>query len=422
MSPFVATAIAMTLLPILAGSVAGRVVRSASPGWRRVTQAWAVAAIALMGNGALGLLGLWDLLWTAVFAVLGFGLGVGGVEGNAAARALVGMGLAAVVAEAAGRAVLPPAPYIAPPYVAPLAPLPVDEPGQNPEVACDLLFPSPATARAAIPDPASTVVHFGDSMVHGLSISEDDRFVGRLDARDAVRSHVAVATPGIAPDVLTAAAPRWLAHGAADLAVLYVFGGNDSGEMGMALPCCPEGVIDIVTGAPRCAEPAPLHGLARTLYRSPPPWPLWEAAEYSRVAAWTVAWMAWRPRAGGDLVGRDDVELQTARIVDQAHRFAAWQAARGTRTQVVFLSLPRGDSVRGREASDLIRAGLAASDLPWIDSTPWVDAFMDAGLPLLQDDGVHWTAQAHGAFAAWLAPQLLPPSGGLSSLDTEVLP
>lgn len=143
---------------------------------------------------------------------------------------------------------------------------------------------------------ARHVLHIGDSMTFGLGVDRQHTFQAVLERHEPETQHINGGIPGTAPDAYYLVLRRWLDLHRIDLAVMYLFEGNDVRGLGESYPCCEWRPL-LAYGAdgptPRCPE-APRLDLSKAgshwlLYNSPPPFLLRALIPYSSAAAFASA-------------------------------------------------------------------------------------------------------------------------------------
>lgn len=400
--PAVGPAIGWVFAQALVGALLGAVLGARWPTRRTVVTVVGGGAALWAGNLGVGWWGAWDLAVLIAVASIA-AAGAAGLRplrwwGGHLAGGLAGL----VVLEVGVRLWLPPGPFLGGLQVVPFAPLSVREHNvvggiyQDERMACAHIFDPPAIAPVWGP----RVVHVGDSIVYGLGLTPGMSLPHFLQGMDPGRVHVSRAIPGLGTDVLARVAEAALPQ--TDLLVFYIFGGNDVMEIGLGLPCCPEGVVELASGRRRCETARPQSVWRDTLYRSPPPLALRVAAEISQAARWTYGWWARMVRHGGfvGVVGTTD---QAERVL-LAEVARVERAAQAAEVPVLFVFLPASEQTFQR-SDDAIRDGLNDLGVPWIDVEPWI-ASWEGDAPLHLDDGIHWSRVGLRTLAGWLLPEM----------------
>src|SRR4029077_20527712 len=97
-----------------------------------------------------------------------------------------------------------------------------------------VLFPERFTPR-----PAATrrVLHIGDSMVFGVDIPRDQTFTADLEKLEPGVQHINGGISGMAPDDYLVVLRSWIARHQIELAVIYLFEGNDLNGLDSPHPC-----------------------------------------------------------------------------------------------------------------------------------------------------------------------------------------
>ncbi|MCB9665045.1 MAG: hypothetical protein H6732_13100 [Alphaproteobacteria bacterium] len=423
-SPLAASAWAFVevVLPVVAGDLAGAAWarrRSHPPGWGALVLVL-VACVALPVVATVGLRGpgLWDA--ALVGGAVWLGLAVG-ARGGAWPR-LLGQGLLALaLGEGLAWALLPTPPGIPRPLRAPWASWATDVTDVHGGTwstdveACRVVFSAPGRLPAR-----PRVLHVGDSMVFGSGVADHETFVASLGRRRPTEAHVALAAPGLSTDGELLAVRRWVAAGAWDAVVLYVFAGNDLAEVDRVWPCCPGGGL-LEGPRARCAEPAWPEGAAAARWRSPPPFALQVAAQGLRSAAWGYA--AWAAGRGGLVQPRaDELDAAVTRVADLAATLAREAQAAGAAASVVLLPAPPGADLAAPERQARLFGALRETGVHLVDAT----AFF-AAPPIARDaltvDGMHLSPAGHEAFASWVEEGVLERGAPASSgVDPRPLP
>lgn len=299
----------------------------------------------------------WDAAGMGVVLALGF---VYGSRLRAAERdvrtelrraglVVAGLAVGLAVAEAAVRIGLPPPRRFPPPEALSLVLRP-----EVREAACRDLYEGGPTSQALEDGERGRVVlHLGDSMVEGTTVSPDGVLTTLLDRLAPGTRHVNAAHAGAGPDYhLAMLRGRGEALRPA-VVVLWIYAGNDLADLDKPYACCGAGPLLDAAGAWRCPEPR-WRFPARALYaRSPVPHPLRVLASSSAFAAhlaWTWAGLAsWLEPALGGRPGEPVSEEAWARLRAVVRAFVAETGRLGAR--LVVVALPHRSTVEWEDPS-----------------------------------------------------------------------
>ena len=137
---------------------------------------------------------------------------------------------------------------------------------------------------------ARRVLHLGDSMTFGMGVAREQAFPALLDRLEPEAQHINAAIPGIAPDAYLVVLRRWIAEHAMNLAVMYVFEGNDVAGLDDHYPCCRwDSLLVYAAGPPAMRCPSAVldmgaAGFTWLWYNSPPPYVVRALIGYSSAA------------------------------------------------------------------------------------------------------------------------------------------
>ena len=426
-------ALALLVLPALAGFFSGVALRRCAGG--RLGSGPAAAALFLAPPVLACLLppyllriGFWDLLLAALSLGGGLALGVARPFSRlgrrtavlACAAALLGL----VVLEAGSR-LLPPVPYsFYPPWkVAFRIPTNQGVP-PYPTIQTDALYPrvDPAfmVTRTAVAEGARrTVLHVGDSMVHGTTLGLQHTFPSLLTALDPGTAHLNAGVPGTGPDYYYQLVFNWLEHMQVELVVVHLFAGGDLADMDRPYVFCRNGpLLDYPAEGPRPRCPAPDPGGMESLSRwfSPAPYLFRVAADCSAAARHLSALLyrlpgTWNLRLRG--------RRQAAHLEQLLRSLAARLNQRGVGLLVVVLphrlALEEGGKGRRRRSTELVDIAERAG-VPVLDAySPLAAGAKEHGvehlfLPEVPGD-VHFSAVGHRLLAQWLVREMKAPAG-----------
>ncbi len=438
---FLAALALLTLPPLLGGLLAAALRRVEAVRRRRFLTALPLVvlpfALALWKVRQLDDVGFWDLLGLACGFAAGVVLvmalpegrvrrGVTGVLGGT----LVGVALVEIVAR-----VLLPAPQSVPSPSQARWSMPVT----NRDAPCNLMYESPHEIEHRLsegPSDLPTVLHIGDSLVAGVGVRREETFVADLGVAQPGVRHVNLGAAGGGPEAYLVTLSRWTAARPAQLAVVYVFTGNDLEDLGAPSLCCEGGPLLRSVGGrlePRCPSPRWSIPPAMHAVTSPPPFALRVLAGSFRVAdalmrltvgvQQSLARRGWGSSSGRRPPARGREWEQLAPVLGALHTTAA-----AHRTPLLVVVLPSratlerslgrtpeghdywGDLTRGREAQQRVVDLARAAGIDTLDAwEPVRAAFEREGPPLFAREypgDVHFSALGHRVFTAWLRSAL----------------
>jgi hypothetical protein len=441
----VAVAFAFLVAPLLAFATLGRLVRGRRPpvGAAAATVAALIVTAAGAALSIVLVIGLWDALLGAALGGLGLAAGLRAPALGAALRRLALAGaaslLGALALELVTGSFLPRPPAFPPPESARAFVL-ADAPTASyrfhhsnyKRAVCEATYGNDVLRayrdlRATRPPEwnalAHRVVHVGDSMVYGLSVTEGETVPAALQRLDPMNLHVNAGIPSIGPDAYWMLARSFLAH-RPDLLVVYLFTGNDLTDMDLPYPCSAWGPLlrykpgsTPVLRLPEPFEWTPVQaGILRWLItQSPPPYPLRVATGWSDLARHaTGAFIAAVTRLGtppfDPALAWSHLEQVMTAIRDDA---------RQADVPLVFVVLPLNFALESADPTQseafAMRHRLVAHSrtlgVPVLD--PWDvigDAVRREGLAALFAQAipydVHFNARGSRLLAEWLYPQL----------------
>ncbi len=379
--------------------------------------------------------GFWDLL------LAGFALG-GGMAGAAlysptsVGRRTVLLAVAAVfvglVVLEAGSRLLPPVPYsFYPPWKVTLRLPAVDGVPPYPTVQTDALYPDEdpefmVVRTSEAKGAHKTVLHVGDSMVHGTTLERRRTFPALMSEMDGLTAHLNAGVPGTGPDYYYQLVLNWLEHIQVELVVLHLFAGGDLTDMDRSYAFCNNGpLLEYLRDGPQPLCPSPTPGKLDTLSRwqSPPPYLLRLAAGSSAAARHLCALFyrfpgLWNHRLQGKKQAEHLEQILTA--------LAARLSQRGIGLLVVVLphrrALEDGSEERRRRSTELVeianRAGVTALDAYPPLAAGAKDLGTDLFLPDVPGD-IHFSAEGHRLLARWMLHQLHEMEGALGPPQTS---
>ena len=442
--PPVVFALSLTLVAVALGGLCGRA--TAGRAWHSRAAVVALAALlwALMTRPPLLYVGGGDLLWLWG----AFALSVAAGRRATTLRwkpLLASVVFGAVLLELGARVAVPPrrdwGSYGAPQFVVDL--------GQRDSVCLHLMDAwrlgeagrsTPEMERAAR-EGRPVVVHVGDSMVEGLGVPAEQRFVSQIGQAHPAQEHAVMARPGAGPDthlivvdrVVTRMRPR------PALVVLYLFPGNDVHDIDVPRLCC-DGLPPLRWEGDR---PVERFGSARwrlsrrqVIGQSPAPWFLRALGPSSHAAAAMLEAWDGMMRAAND---RGLVEMNPAEVarLPEAERWRRMErivaairgrlaaqgvpalavvipyrltleqsvgnAARGL--NAIFPTYAEGSAAHARFVEILTRAGFDT-----VDAFPVMQEMARANTPGLYarayPNDWHFGPEGHRRLAAWLDPQI----------------
>ena len=460
------------ILPAAVGLFAGWTVRPRAHGAGH-SPAKVLSLVAGILGALLGALLLWVAriaLWDGLVMLVAAGLGyLGGCsmdrrgpEWEAVALAVAATVGCLAVAEIAVRLMLPPLPMYYPDRSIGIRFPPFDRHRgeavrQTPfDIDVDL---STCTwlygdGVGDLPKETSTpaVLHVGDSMTEGADVDADDRFVGRLQREMPEVRHINLGLAGTAPDFYLLVARKWVRRMPVALVVVHLFVGNDIEGLGQPQRCCEDGPLLRLTTEgidERCPTPTWSPGFGESLAwfasASPPPAIVRHFAPISQFARYLVAvtmgvrgrWFAapdhdGAVRTGNFLESRERSSSPPPAGIEQ--QWTSFEAVmRALRDEMTRQHVPLVVSVlplsvalekpepkatesyrtRGRILEILHGLDIDAVD-PWEELESVVKRDGPAAVFLPEGD-VHFGANGHRLYAAWLLPRLRSRLAALSA-------
>lgn len=280
-----------------------------------------------------------------------------------------------------------------------------------------VVFPEHPTPR---PDAARRVLHVGDSMVFGANVSRNRTFTTDLETLEPAVQHINAGISGTAPDDYLVVLRSWVARAPIDLAVMYLFAGNDMSGLDAPHPCSNwESILTYDGGRARLRYPsAPKSdrriGLQWLVINSPLPY-LGRVmiAAHSTAAAFLGALLDdWSARASWG-----DAENQRQHL--EAILRSARDELRDKHIAFVVVVLPAAGAIDipGGPSQQLSREVLAITQrlgVPELDATEPIRAALSHGEHPIQSDGSHFNEAGHWLMANWLHERL-PTAAGNSA-------
>lgn len=278
-----------------------------------------------------------------------------------------------------------------------------------------VVFPERFTPRAGT---APRVLHIGDSLVFGANVAREDTFVAGLRRLEPEIEHINGGISGMAPDDYLAVLRSWVARHRIDLAVIYLFAGNDLAGLDAPHPCSNwQSLLVYDDGQARLRFPAgprsePGIGLRWLAINSPLPYlGRVSIAAHSSAAAFLGSALASLAERG---VHRDPPEVQFQHIEHILRSARDELARRGV--GLVVVALPHAGSLRGAEPwfEREVMAIARRLGLPVRDATEPIRAALDRGENPVQSDGSHLNETGHRLMAQWLHDRHVarPSAGG----------
>jgi hypothetical protein len=274
-----------------------------------------------------------------------------------------------------------------------------------------VLFPERFTPR---PGAQRRVLHIGDSMVFGANVPHDQTFAADLEKLEPGVQHINAGVSGMAPDDYLVVLRSWLAHQGVDLAVMYLFEGNDLNGLDIPHPCSNwEPILTYEGGHAVLRYPSPKSdqgtGWKWLVVNSPMPYAgrVMIAAHSAAAAFLGNAMASWSAHSGYQ---PESIALQHLEDILRSARDELGR--RGIPFVVVVL--PRGGRLRigapGKFATQ-VRAISDRLGLHDLDATgPIADALQSGESPLQFDD-THFNEAGHRLIANWLHEQLFTTAG-----------
>jgi hypothetical protein len=249
-------------------------------------------------------------------------------------------------------------------------------------------------------------------MVFGANVARDQTFTVRLDELQPDVQHLNGGISGMAPDDYFVVLSRWVERQPVDLAVMYLFAGNDLIGMDAPHPCSAwQPILAYDDGKARlryASAPETAHGLGVQwmLHNSPLPYLLRAMIACRSVAAAFVgaAFDSWVSHAawarGHEPLEHLEAILRTARD-DLRERHIGF----------VVVVLPSAGSIgQPNGPSDYLARHVhditARLDIPTLDATDVIRESLARGEHPIQPDGSHFNEEGHRLIARWLQSHL----------------
>jgi lysophospholipase L1-like esterase len=273
------------------------------------------------------------------------------------------------------------------------------------------VFPQPVPSR---PGTSRRVLHVGDSMVFGANVARDQTFTVRLEELEPDVQHLNGGISGTAPDDYLVVLRRWVERQPIDLAVMYLFAGNDLIGTDAPHPCSAwQPILTYDDGNARlryASAPQTAHGLGVQwmVHNSPLPYLLRAMITGRSVAAAFVgaafdSWVtqvSWR--SGDEPVEHLEAILRSARD-ELRERHIGFVVV--VLPAAAAIGIPDGPSdYLSRHVRDIA----ARLDIPALDATDVLRDSLARGEHPVQSDGSHFNEEGHRLIAKWLHAQLAP--------------
>lgn len=277
----------------------------------------------------------------------------------------------------------------------------------------DIVVPRRFTPR---PGATRRVLHIGDSMTFGFGVARDATFTAALERLDPQSQQINAAIPGIAPDAYLLVLRRWLALHTVDLAVMYVFEGNDLAGLDDRYPCCEwQPLLTYGPQGPemRCPTATRMDfgraGATWLRYNSPPPYLVRALIGYSVAAAHVGAAIVHGMPSMPLAVHQSEV---TELLHLEAILRAAGEELRARQIPFVVVVLPAREWVenptRARHRAPEIMELAQRLGLPALDASEALSESVSDGRHVFHDvpGDPHFGIGGHEILARWLHPRL----------------
>jgi lysophospholipase L1-like esterase len=292
----------------------------------------------------------------------------------------------------------------------------------------DIVWPRESIVRD---DVEHRVLHVGDSMVFGHEVPREMNFSSVLGVLEPNIQHINAAISGTAPDDYLVILNSWIERASFDLAVIYLFSGNDVRAIGAPHPCSNwESILSYENGKARLRYPDNPKSDNRTGFKwlainSPLPYLLRVMiAKGSSVAAYL-----------GALQPLDGLEYEEEREQKKERLEVILRTARDNLAEreipLVVVMLPSHDAFTGQlngpseQLAMQIIPFTSRNQIPSLDATQLLRESLGRGESPIQLDRTHFTEQGHKLVAEWLHEELyevvtLKPAGSEANGGGEV--
>ena len=277
-----------------------------------------------------------------------------------------------------------------------------------------LVFPERVTAR---PGASRRVLHVGDSMVFGANVPRDRTFAADLEKLEPEVQHINGGISGMAPDDYLVVLRSWIARAPVDLAIMYLFAGNDMVGLDAPHPCSNwQSILAYedshaslrFPGAPQSDRGI---GLRWLLINSPLPYLarvmiVWHSAAAAFLGGVLDAWSA--HAAGSD----PRMQIQHLESILRSAR----DELRERHIPFVVVVLPAAAAIgHPNGPSDAlsreVRAITQRLGIPELDATEPIRDALSRGENPIQPDGSHFNEAGHWLMATWLHERLPATAG-----------
>ncbi|MFI5365353.1 MAG: SGNH/GDSL hydrolase family protein, partial [Candidatus Binatia bacterium] len=276
------------------------------------------------------------------------------------------------------------------------------------------VFPERVTPR---PGATRRVLHIGDSMVFGANVSREQTFAAGLEKLEPDVQHINGGISGMAPDDYLVMLRSWVAREPVDLAVMYLFAGNDLVGLDAPHPCSNwQSILVYEAGHatlrfPSAPKSARGIGLSWLVINSPLPY-------LGRVMI--VAHSAVAAFLGGLLDSWSAQAVSTNPQIPFEHLESILRSARDDLREkhipfvVVVLPHAAAIGIPGGPSDTLSRRVFAIAQqlgLPELDATDTIRDALARGEHPVQPDGSHFNEEGHWLMARWLHERLAASTG-----------
>jgi lysophospholipase L1-like esterase len=278
----------------------------------------------------------------------------------------------------------------------------------------EAVFPERLTPR---PGAARRVLHIGDSMVYGANVPRDHTFIADLEKLEPAVQHINGGISGMAPDDYLVVLRSWIAREPVDLAVMYLFAGNDMVGLDAPHPCSNWQSIlvyqDGRAGLRFPAAPKSDRGIAFKwlVINSPLPYLgramiTWHSAAAAFLGGVLDSWPAYAARA------EPQVQFQHLEAILRSAR----DELRDKQIPFVVVVLPHAQAIgepngASEQLSTEVRAITQRLGLPELDATEPIREALSRGEHPIQPDGSHFNEAGHWLMANWLHERLASTAG-----------
>ncbi len=272
-----------------------------------------------------------------------------------------------------------------------------------------VVFPEHVAPRA---DASRRVLHVGDSMVFGANVSREQTFAADLEKLEPGVQHINGGISGTAPDDYLVVLRSWVAREPIDLAVMYLFAGNDMIGLDAPHPCSNWESILVYDGGhaslrfPSGPKSDRRLGWKWLVINSPLPYVgRVLIVAHSSAAAFLGAMLdRWSANSVRSTMGEEFQHLES--ILRSAR-----DELREKHVRFVVVVLPAAGAIGmpNGPSEQLSREVLAITQrlgLPELDATEPIRAALSRGEQPIQPDGSHFNAAGHWLMANWLHERL----------------